>query len=232
MQQNTLGLADVFIRMVLIILQISHHSIYHVHSDTMQGSFKELLPEFTHRELLGLGPQYCVIWSHDVWFNIIAVHYFRPGWNLWSMQTQDERRQSVHRLCFSAWQLLTTVQHAKVFTKEARFLQRRILLSEAPWIPSHWPHPIRGGQEQLESKWWWNCGSTQGSTWRRQNPRLQNFGNKYFAIVTVCLPVSLSRNNSWYDRVQCFFSCLMLLDIHIAHSEEDILIFLSYRSWN
>lgn len=142
--------------MVLIILQISHHGIYHVHSDTMQGSFKELLPEFTHRELLGLGPQYCIIWSHDVWFNIIAVHYFRPGWNLWSMQTQDERRQSVHHLCFSAWQLLTTVQHANEFTKEARFYKEGSYYQK----PREFLHTGPIQFEEVRNSWKANGGET------------------------------------------------------------------------
>lgn len=137
--------------MVLIILQISHRGIYHGHGDTMQGSFKELLPELTHSELLGLGPQYCLIWIHDVWFNIIAAHYFRPGWNPWSMQTGQRGDNSIHPLCFSGWQLLTIVQEARLYKGGSSYQKPHEFLHTAP-------HPIlkRSGTsgKQMVVKLW------------------------------------------------------------------------------
>lgn len=43
---------------------------------TLNKTSIELLPKCPPRELLGLASEYCLIWIHSIWFNIIAAHYF------------------------------------------------------------------------------------------------------------------------------------------------------------
>lgn len=218
--------------MVLVILQNFPLGIYLAkwhHGRAIQGA-----PAWVHtQETLGMGPS--ILLNLDSW--CLIQHYCSSlssgrGEIPRACRHRTEKRQFPPP-CVSQWMSLpncsSTCQRDH---KRSLILERRIFLSETPCTISDCPLQFWGGQEQMESKWWWGCGPTHWSTRRRQNPSSQNFGIKDFAIATVSLPVSLSRNNSWYDRAQCFFSCLMLLDIHIAHSEEDLLIFLFYRSWN
>lgn len=204
-----------------MICQNGPLGIYHVHDDIVQESLRDLLSEWTHWELLGLRPEYCLIWIPGVWFNITAAHYL--GVRVKSPKhdnTVQRADTSLLPVCFHGWLCLTVLQPAQRFKKEAKFLERRRRLYQKPHeflqtVPQILEKSRTNGQQRV-GRLWAHSGVHQDRapghrTWGiRTSPWLLYTSLPHWAEIT---PALAERRDSFH--VSCYLIFTQLIQKRI-----------------